>query len=63
MSWLNQKIRLIENVMAEQAVESELMKKYYLGLTANKKQGKVGDFHHFKHRVGQMHFNSKDNKK
>lgn len=52
---LNQKIRFIEAIMAEQSTEVELMKKHYFGLNSNKKKGKIGDFNHRKSRVGEAY--------
>ena len=39
---MNKKIKFIETLIAEQTVESELMKKYYFKLNSNKKKGKIG---------------------
>lgn len=60
---LNNKIRFIETLLAEQITEAELMKKYYFTLNSKKKKGKIGDFNHLKHRVSSVYRNGKGAKK
>ncbi len=60
---MNNKIKFIETILAEQSTESELMKKYYFGLNSNKKKGKIGDFTHIKNRMGDAYRKAKGQKK
>lgn len=53
---LNNKIRFIETLLAEQITEAELMKKYYFTLNSKKKKGKIGAFNHIKHRIGNVYW-------
>lgn len=55
MPLLNQKIALIETLMAEQSTEAQLMKKHYYRLSSSKLKGKVGDFNHLRTRVGDAY--------
>lgn len=51
---LTQKISFIETLLAEQATEGELMKKYYYSLSSNKSRGKIGDFTHKKSGITEI---------